>query len=244
MNLKCMILEDEPYALQQIENYVNKTSFLSLVSSLANPLEALEVYHKNIPDLLFIDINMPEINGLDFVKTLKVPPLIIFTTAYSEYAIEGFKVDAVDYLLKPIGYPDFLRAATKAKQLFELKLQNNSKTIEKEIITDDTQNLFVRSEHRLIRIRFNDIKYIEAKREYACINLSDGTAVMTLLRLKVIEEKLPKDIFLRVHKSFIVNLNRINIIERGNIVFDKKVYIPVGEQYKDAFDKWVGKHFL
>ena len=241
MKLKCMILEDEPLALKQIESYVERTPFLSLVLAAANPLEALENYHKNVPDLLFVDINMPELNGIEFVKTLQTPPLIIFTTAYSEYAIEGFKVDAVDYLLKPLGYSDFLKAANKAKQLYELKHSNEHTSIEKEKLTDEN-SLFVRSEHRLVRIKFNEIKYIEGMREYVRIYLSDGTAVMTLLSMKLLEEKLPQKIFLRVHKSFIVNLNKISVIERGVIVFDKKTYIPIGEQYKEKFDKWVNYH--
>ena len=233
-----MILEDEPLALKQIENYVERTPFLSLVAAVANPLEALEIYHNNIPDLLFVDINMPELNGIDFVKTLQNPPLIIFTTAYSEYAIEGFKVDAVDYLLKPLSYSDFLKAANKAKQLYELK-HNEQIPIEKERLTQDEHSLFVRSDYRLVRIQFNEIKYIEGMREYVRIHLSDGTSVMTLLSMKLLEEKLPKDLFLRVHKSFIVNLNKITVIERGVIVFDKKIFIPIGNQYKEKFDKWI-----
>ena len=238
MKLRCIAIDDEPLALKQIQSYIGKTDFLSLEGSFSVATEALEKVNEIRPDLLFIDINMPELNGIDFVKSLDYAVMIIFTTAYDEYAIEGFKLDVIDYLLKPIPYADFFKAANKAKELFALKQSA------KEVVAVDKDYLFVKSEYRLVRIKMPDIRYIESQREYICLHLSDGTSVMTLLSMKSVEERLPKEHFMRVHRSFIVNLNKIAVIERQRIVFDKKTYIPVGDLYKDAFDSYVKEHFL
>lgn len=238
MILKAIAIDDEPLALKQMQTYIEKTPFLSLIGTASNAMEGLELFHKYNPDLLFVDINMPELNGMDMVKSLNSSTLIIFTTAYSEYAVDGFKVDAVDYLLKPIGYTDFLKAANKALQLYELK---NSP---EEIVSGDNQSLFVKSEYRLVRIKFSDIKYIEGMREYVRIHLADGSAVMTLLSIKSLEDKLPKEHFMRVHRSYIVNLDRIAVIERQRIIFDKDIYIPISEQYKEIFEDYIKKNFI
>ena len=187
---------------------------------------------------MFVDINMPDLNGMDFVKSLTQKPQIIFTTAYSEYAIEGFKVDALDYILKPISYAGFLKAANKAKKWFELN-QRQTETIR---TTPDC--IFVKSEYKLIRILLSEIKYIESSNEYIQIFLVNGEPISTLIRLKVIEEQLPKDRFMRVHRSFIVNLDRVKVIERNRIIFDHNIYIPVGDQYKDSFQAFIDKTFL
>ncbi|MGB4577147.1 MAG: LytTR family DNA-binding domain-containing protein, partial [Paludibacter sp.] len=189
-------------------------------------------------DLMFVDINMPDLNGLDFVKSLKNKPYIIFTTAYSEYALEGFKVDAVDYILKPISYDEFLRAVNKVRDRMTTKAAATSETV-----TMNKESLFVKSEYKLIRIQLADIKYIESANEYIQIHLETEKPITTLVRLKTIEGELPKDKFMRVHRSFIVNLDKVKVIDRNRIVFDK-VYIPVGEQYKDEFQKFVDKTFL
>lgn len=238
MNLRCIAVDDEPLALKQMVAYVEKTPFLELVGASTRAIEGLEMVNRETPDLLFADINMPDLNGIELAKSLSKPCMVIFTTAYSEYAIEGFKVDAVDYLLKPIGYSDFLKAANKAHQLHNLKHTTT------ESVSESDTHLFVRSEYRLVRIPFSDIKYIEGMREYVRIHLSDGNAIMTLLSMKSLEERLPKGSFMRVHRSFIVNLSKISIIERNRIVFDKNVYIPIGDQYKEAFDHYISKSFL
>jgi two-component system LytT family response regulator len=181
---------------------------------------------------------MPDLNGLDFVKSLIQKPQVIFTTAYSEYAIEGFQVDALDYLLKPISYAVFLKSANKAKTWFEL----NHKQQESVQTTQDS--LFVKSEYKMVRIFLSEIKYIESANEYIQIHLINDEPVTTLIRLKTMEEQLPKDKFMRVHRSFIVNLDRIKVIERNRIVFDHNVYIPIGEQYKEKFQEFVDKTFL
>lgn len=238
MKIKCIAIDDEPLALMQISSYIKQTPFLEEVGLCHSALEALEIIEKREVDLMFVDINMPDINGIDFVKALEKKPGIIFTTAYSEYAIDGFKVNAIDYLLKPISYSIFLKSATKAKNWFEVSQKKD------EIISTTPDYLFVKSEYKLVRIRLSDIKYIESANEYIKIHLMNDEPVTTLIRLKSMEEQLPKDKFLRVHRSFIVNLDQVKVIERSRIIFDQKVYIPIGEQYKENFQAFVDRTFL
>ena len=238
MKIKCLAIDDEPQALKQIGSYINKTPFLELVALNNSALDALEYISSNKVNLIFVDINMPDLNGMDLVKSLKEKPYIIFTTAYSEYAIEGFKVDAIDYLLKPIGYNNFLKAVNKVKSLFDLnELQSGP-------IKTTEDHIFVKSEYKLRRIDLSEIKYIESMHEYVKIYLINDKPVMTLLSLKSIEEQLPSARFMRVHRSFIVNLERIEVIERNRIIFDKSVYIPVSDQYKAKFQEFINKNFL
>jgi two-component system LytT family response regulator len=238
MSIKCLAIDDEPLALKQIGSYIKKTPFLELVALINSGFDALEYVSSNQADLIFVDINMPDLSGMDFVKSLKEKPYIIFTTAYSEYAIEGFRVDAVDYLLKPIGYNEFLKAVNKVKTLMDLKTNRSGQ------VSNVPDHLFVKSEYKLLRIELSDIKYIESMHEYIRIHLENVKPVMTLISLKSIEEQLPPDKFMRVHRSFIVNLEKIKIIERNRIVFDNSVYIPVGDQYKDAFQQFIERNFL
>ncbi len=240
MKLRCIAIDDEPLALRQMSSYIEQTPFLQLVAGCRDAFEATAKIHELEPDLLFVDINMPGLNGLEMVQSLNYPCMVIFTTAYSQYALEGFRVDAVAYLLKPISYPDFLKAANKAQKIYDA----NHKQPVAETLSGNDEGLFVKSEYRIIRIRFNEIKYIEGMREYVRIHLTEGKPIMTLLSMKALEEKLPTRQFMRVHRSFIVNLNKINVIERNRIVFDHDVYIPVGEQYKDTFQEYVEKNFL
>ncbi len=237
MKIKCITIDDEPLALKQMSSYIEKTPFLELVAACKSAFEAMELIQKKDVDLLFVDINMPDLNGLDFVKSLEKKLLVVFTTAYSEYALEGFKVDAIDYLLKPIGYPDFLKAAQKAE-----KYLGSSKVQEK--LNADEEHLFIKSEYKIIRINLADIKYIEGMREYVRIHLLNAKPVMSLLSMKSIEQKLPQNRFMRVHRSYIVNLKQVSIVERNRIVFDEDVYIPVSEQYKEKFQEYLDKHFL
>ena len=236
--LRCIAIDDEPLALKQMCSYVKRTPFLELVAACKDGFDATEKIHQFNPDLLFADINMPALSGLDLIRSLDRPPLVVFTTAYSEHALEGFRVDAVDYLLKPITYPEFLKAAGKALKMCD------TNQLSAEILSGSDDSLFVKSEYRTIRIRFNEIKYIEGMREYVRIHTTEGKPVMTLLSMKVLEEKLPQHQFMRVHRSFILNLNKINVIERNRIVFDNDVYIPVGEQYKEMFQSWMEKNFV
>jgi two-component system LytT family response regulator len=239
MKIRCIAIDDEPLALKQISAYIRKTPFLELSAECHSAVEALDILHANNIQLMFIDINMPDLNGMDFVKSLNVKPLIVFTTAYSEYAVEGFKVDATDYLLKPISYSNFLKAANKAKKIIDGEKQS-----EEGRVKATPEHLFVKSEYKLIRIALADIKYIESSHEYVVLHMISGAPVKTMVSMKSIEDHLPSDQFMRVHRSFIVNLSKITVVERSRIIFDGKVYIPVGDQYKSAFQKYIDKNFL
>lgn len=232
MKLRCIAIDDEPLALKQISAYIEKTPFLELVCSCKNALEALDFLHSEKADLIFVDINMPDLNGMDFVKSLEIKPLIIFTTAYSQYAIEGFKVDATDYLLKPISYENFLKSANKAKNRFQLtqKIEENNDSAK--------DYLFVKADYKLKKIEFSDVKFIESQHEYIKFYLKSSKPVMTLMSMKSIETQLPKN-FLRVHRSYIVNLDNFSEVERSRILFDDNLFVPVGEQYKEKFNEFL-----
>lgn len=238
MKIKCIAIDDEPLALRQISDFIRKTPFLELAGECKNAFEAIDILNNDAIDLMFVDINMPGLSGMDFIKSLSNKPQVIFTTAYSEYAVEGFKVDALDYLLKPIGYNAFQKAANKAKSFFETQ-SKAEKTKE-----NNEDYLFVKSEYKIVRINLNDIKYIEGMREYVRIYIENTRPVMSLMSMKSLEEKLPSNTFMRVHRSFIVNLSKITTIERSRIIFDKDVYIPVSDQYKEKFQEYIDKHFI
>ena len=235
--IQCIAIDDEPLALQQMASYIEKTPYLELVTSFESALQAIDWLQENKADLMFVDINMPDLSGMEFVKSLQLPPKVIFTTAHGEYALEGFRVDAIDYLLKPIGYPDFLRAVEKARERMG--------TVEQFIaqIERDEKFLFVKSEYKILRIDMADIRYIEGMREYVRIHMENQNPVMVLTSMKKMEAFLPGDRFMRVHRSYIVNLRKVHTIERMRIVFDK-VFIPVSEQYKSAFQDFLDKNFL
>jgi two-component system, LytTR family, response regulator LytT len=239
MKISCIAIDDEPLAVKKISAYIQKTPFLELVAECRSAFEAMEIISDRSIQLIFIDINMPDLNGLEFVKSLSDKPYIVFTTAYSEYAVEGFQVDAADYLLKPITYSSFLKAANKVKNLIDLTANS-----QKESFRATASHLFVKSDYKLIRIELDDIKYIESQHEYIKIHLINCPPVMTQLSMKSIEEQLPSDRFMRVHRSYIVNLKRISVVERNRIVFDGKVYIPVSDQYKEKFQEYIEGNFV
>ena len=236
--IRCIAIDDEPLALQQIGGYITKTPFLELAGLCESAFQAIGLLEKTAVDLMFVDINMPDLTGIEFVKTLENPPKIVFITAYSEYALEGFRADAIDYLLKPISYGDFLKSANKVKSWFDTQSQNPAE------VRSNKDFLFIKSEYKILRINFDDIKYIEAMSEYIRIHLINAKPVMTLLSMKSIEDQLPQERFMRVHRSFIINLSRISVIERNRIVFDGSTYIPVSEQYKSRFQEYIDENFL
>jgi DNA-binding LytR/AlgR family response regulator len=236
--IRCIAIDDEPLALKQITEYIKKTPFLELVGECDSALQAIQLLANTQVDLMYVDINMPDLSGMDFVKTLENPPKTVFVTAYSQYALEGFRVDAIDYLLKPIGYKDFLKSANKVKSWFD---SHPNKTEE---IKSNNDFLFIKSEYKILRINFDEIKYIEGMSEYVRIHLINSKPVMSLLSMKSLEEQLPPDRFMRIHRSYIVNLSKISVIERNRIVFEGSVYIPVSDQYKAKFQEWVDKNFL
>jgi two-component system LytT family response regulator len=239
MIIKCIAIDDEPLAVKKISGYIRQTPFLELVAECRSAFEAMSILGNTSIQLLFIDINMPELNGIDFVKSMTEKPYVVFTTAYSEYAIEGFQLDVVDYLLKPISYSSFLKAANKVKTLIELKT-----AVQPESVVGNEDYLFVKSDYKLMRIELSEIKYIESMHEYIKIHLVNGKPIMTMLSMKAIAEHLPPDRFMRVHRSFIVNLSKISVVERSRIVFDGNVYIPVSDQYKSVFQNYIDRNFL
>ena len=238
MKIPCIAIDDEPLAVKKISAYIQKTPFLELVAECRSAFEAMEIINNRAVQLIFIDINMPDLNGMDFVKSMTDKPHIVFTTAYSEYAVEGFQVDAADYLLKPITYSSFLKAANKVKNLIDLNTKSK-----KESIRATASHLFVKSDYKLIRIELDELKYVESQHEYIKIHLINSVPVMTQLSMKAIDEQLPADRFMRVHRSFIVNLAKVSVIERNRIVFDGKVYIPVSDQYKAKFQEYIDGNF-
>ena len=236
--IRCIAIDDEPLALRQLAAYIEKTPFLELAGLCESAMKAMEVLSSTKVDLMYVDINMPDLSGMDFVKTLENPPMVVFITAYSEYALEGFNVNAIDYLLKPIGYSDFLKSANKARKSF--------KTVIQETKTEDSDKeyLFVKSGYKIVRISINDIVFIEGKREYVSIHLTNGKSLMPLISLRGLEEQLPSDKFMRVHRSYIVNLTKIVTIDHSRIIFEGKADIPVSEQYKGLFLKYINSHSL
>ena len=238
MKLKTIAIDDEPLALRLVSDYVRKTPFMELSGAFENPLEAIDFLSSSEVNLILADIQMPDLTGIEFIRTLEEPPKIIFTTAYEKYALEGFKLNAIDYLLKPFSYEEFLKAAGKARKQIELET-NSSPSIEA-----NNQFLFLKSEYKIRRINFNDILYVEGLKDYIKVYIKgDEKPVISLNSIKSVELKLPEEQFMRVHRSFIVNLDRIDTIERSRIVFGK-IYIPVSDQYKHKFQEYLDKNFL
>lgn len=236
--IKTIAIDDEPLALQRLISYIEKTPFLELTASFESALTAIDFIEKEKVDLIFLDIQMPDLSGTEFARTLKNPPKIVFTTAFEKYAIEGFRLDAIDYLLKPYSYEDFLIAAQKAKKYIQLE---NSAESNNEANNDF---LFVKSDYKTKKIVFNDILYIEGLKDYIKVYLyNEVNPLLSINSLKSIEQKLPPNKFMRVHRSFIVNLDKIEVIERSRIVFGK-VYIPISEQYKDKFQDYLDRNLV
>ena len=243
--LKCIAIDDEPLALRQLTSYISKIPYLDLVAKYNNALEAQQMLAGEKADLIFVDINMPDLNGVDFVRALIDRPMVIFTTAYSEYAVEGFKLDAVDYLLKPFSFADFSRAAAKANSLYELRqgrlpAQPDS---DSEATPKDREYISVKADYKVSLVRIADIVYIESEGEYVRMHLCDGSTITTLFRLKNMEAALPSEQFMRVHRSYIVNLRAIRSYVRGRIFLSDTEYVPIGENYKEAFQNYIDRHF-
>ena len=243
--LKCIAIDDEPLALRQISAYIAKIPYLELAATFNNAIEAQQRLASERVDLIFVDINMPDLNGVDFVRALTDRPMVVFTTAYSEYAIDGFKLAAVDYLLKPFSFADFSRAAAKANSLYELRqgrlpAQPDS---DSEATPKDREYISVKADYKVSLVRIADIVYIESEGEYVRMHLCDGSTITTLFRLKNMEAALPSEQFMRVHRSYIVNLRAIRSYVRGRIFLSDTEYVPIGENYKEAFQNYIDRHF-
>ncbi|OKZ38645.1 MAG: DNA-binding response regulator [Bacteroidales bacterium 43_8] len=236
MILNCYIIDDEPLAIRLLESYVDKTPFLRLQGSCTNAVTALADLSERPVDLLFLDIQMPELNGLEFSKIIGDRCRIIFTTAFEQYAVDSYKVNAIDYLLKPFAYTDFLKAAQKALQWFELSSGTG------EMHSPDKSYIFVKSDYKLKQIPLDKVLYIEGLKDYVKIYLEDEPhPILSLLSLKSLEEMLPDSRFIRVHRSFIVQGCKIKMIDRNRIVFGKE-YIPISDTYKDSFAEFISRH--
>ena len=237
MQMKCLVVDDEPLARQLLKKYIDQTSFLQLAGEASDASQALDFLSDNAVDLLFLDIQMPDLSGMDFARALTAPPKIIFTTAFEQYALDGYKLNALDYLLKPFDYQEFLTAAHKAQHLYNL--ENNAISEQK----DKQGYLMIKADYKLLQIAFKDILFIEGVKDYVKIHLSeDAKSLMSLLSMKTLEEKLPAN-FMRVHRSYIVNLDQIKVIERSQIVFGN-TRITVSDKYREAFGEFISRRFL
>lgn len=273
--INVLAIDDEPLALQQLAVYISKIPFLHLVASCQSAVEARGFLNSDTVDAIFCDINMPDPNGMDFIGSLAAPPLVVFTTAYTEYAVEGYKVDAVDYLLKPFSLDEFRRAANKLqkrillmRQASEGKVYNiaenhtsdnsnntsiqSSHNEDSQIRNDneDNDSLFVKSDGRILKIAIHDIIYVEGMSEYLKIHLATLDAngrrikpVVILFSMKKLEERLP-NYFMRIHRSFIINLLKIQEVNKNRVIIDNDTYLPIGDLYRETFNAYLNKNFL
>lgn len=237
--ISCIIVDDEPMALNLVESYVEKTPFLSLKKKCESAIEAMEFIKSEPVDLLFLDIQMPDLTGIEFSKMLPKETRVIFTTAFDQYALEGFKVEALDYLLKPFDYAEFLAAANKAHTWFNLI---NTKS--ENVVSDEKEFLFVKSEYKQLRIKLADVLYFEGWKDYIKIWVKDNPKpILTLMSLKSLEEELPETHFMRVHRSFIVSLKNVEVVERSQIIINEQ-RITVSDQYKPKFLEFINDNSL
>jgi two-component system, LytTR family, response regulator len=232
MMINCLVVDDKPLAIDILVEYIHKISFLNLVQIAQNPLDALEFVNNNNVDLVFLDIQMPELNGMQFMRLLNGKADVILIIAYSEFALEGYEHDVIDYLLKPVSFERFYQAAEKARKAIEIKPAQTSLTNNNNA---GTSSLFVKTEYKIQSIPIESILYIEARQNYVSIVTTSGQ-VMSLQNIKSMEEKLLGYNFLRVHKSFIVSINKINTVEKSRIQIGNAI-IPVGDSYREAFYK-------
>ena len=247
MLLRCALVDDEPLALGLLESYVRKTPTLELCGSYTSAIQALKGLPEQPVDLLFLDIQMPELNGLEYARHVPESTRIVFTTAFEQYALEGYRVNALDYLLKPISYADFLEAVDRAQQWFGLRQQAEAPApaaAGNGPLATEADYIYVKSDYKLVQVRLDDILYIEGLKDYVKIHLaSEPRPLLSLVSLRALEERLPKSRFLRVHRSFIVQKSHISVIEKGRIVFGKD-YIPVSESYKQELQNYVNEHII
>ena len=242
--IKVLAIDDEPLALRQLTTYIGKVPFLELAGQCQSAIQAREIMENDVIDAIFCDITMPDLSGMDFVRQLPAPPLIVFTTAYSEYAIEGYKVNAVDYLLKPFGMNDFLRAAMKVQEQYNLRHQNSPVAQQSSPVVQQDGTIFVKTDYRVVRISIADIRYVEGMSEYLKIHLEGQKPVITLLSMKKMEDYLPPQQFMRIHRSYIVNLQKIMEVNKNRVILDADTNLPVGDLYKDTFNDYVAQNFL
>ena len=231
--------------LENVKGYIAKINFLKLEKAFTNAIEAQQYLAGNPIDLIFVDINMPDLSGVEFVRSLVSRPMIIFTTAYSEYAVEGFKLDAIDYLLKPFSFADFNRSVTKAQSLYELLAYRKTQgdVPAPEATPRDREYISIKADYKTTLVRISDIVYLESEGEYVRLHLDDRSTITTLFRLKNMEAALPSEMFMRVHRSYIVNLQRIRSYVKGRVFISDSEYVPIGENYREAFQRYIEAHY-
>jgi DNA-binding LytR/AlgR family response regulator len=246
MILHCIAVDDEPLALKQVCTFIEQTPFLKLAGSYDSAVEALSVIHQQPIDLIFLDIQMPDLTGIELARVLDrgpktTRPRVIFTTAFNQFALEGYKVDALDYLLKPFNYEEFLRAAHKALHYAEL-LKKSATAVSKNAVEETEEDyLFLKVEYQLVRIAFSDILYMEGLKDYVKVHLQNTSKpILSLTSLKALEEKLPPRRFMRIHRSFIVNLDKIQAITRNTVQIGENI-ISVSDNYKETFNQFVSR---
>ena len=235
MTINCAIIDDEPLAAGLLESYVSKTPYLNLTGTYNSAITAMRDLRDNPVPLLFLDIQMPELSGVEFAKILPKDTKIIFTTAFPQYALEGYKVNALDYLLKPIRYEDFLRATEKAQDWYNM--------IQKREAYNDDRIMFIKSEYKLLRVNLDDILYVEGLKDYVRICLKNGEKIMSLMSMKKLEDYLPRPEFLRTHRSYIVHMPEVRSIDRFRIVFGD-IFIPISDNYKEEVQQYLDMHTL
>jgi len=241
--IRCLAIDDEPLALQQLVNYIRKVPFLELAAPCQSALEARAFLEHDTVDAIFCDINMPDLNGMDFVKSLTVPPLVVFTTAYSEYAVEGFRVNAVDYLLKPFGLQDFQRAANRLR----IRMENDHSELSTPLAfgKDDLgETVFLKTGQSIVKVSVPDIRYIESMSEYLKVWVEgQQKPIITLVSMAKMAENLPR-YFMRIHRSYIINLGKIQEVKRNRVFMDAQTMLPIGDLYKEAFLTYLKKKSL
>lgn len=270
--IKILAIDDEPLALQQLAAYIRKIPYFELVDSCASAAEAREVMNREAIDAIFIDINMPDLNGLEFVRSLLAPPLVVFTTAYSEYAIDGFKVNALHYLLKPFSMDEFRQAAEKVRRQMQLingsaqagasvstsaptqTQQAEADTAHSEVYEADelpaeqadSNAIYLKTDYKVVRVDVNDIRYVESMGSYLRFHLKGQARrpIMALLTMKKIETRLPSTMFMRIHRSYIINLHDIHEVNRNQVVLEDQTSLPLGDLYRDQFNAYLNSHFL
>ena len=235
MTINCAIIDDEPLAAGLLKSYAEKTPFLNLIGTYGSAVEAMKELRNNPVHLLFLDIQMPELSGIEFAKILPKETKIIFTTAFQQYAVEGYKVSALDYLMKPVSYEDFLKASNKALDWLCI-------TQKKQTYAAD-RFMYVKSDYKLVRVALDDILYIEGLKDYIRIYLADGQKIMSLMNMKKMEDYLPRPEFLRTHRSYIVHMSKAEAIERFRIVFGDQ-YLPISDSYKEDVQQYFDSHTL
>jgi len=255
--MKVIAIDDEPLALRQMAAYIKKIPFFELVGEFQSALDAKKFLEQDTADAMFCDISMPDLNGLDFIRQMAVPPLVVLTTAYSEYAIEGFKIEAVDYLLKPFGLDDVRRAANKLKRQYDLLMgYNNAQALQSQTaaaetsetaaatLDGDDDTIFIKTDYKIVRVGIKDIRYIEGMSEYLRIFVEgEPKPYVVLLSMKKLEERLPS-YFMRIHRSYIINLKKIQEVNKNRVIMDKDTYLPIGDMYKDAFSAYINTKFI